>query len=54
MTVIDYYARYLLACHLTYSYSAVEVAQGLKQARAEAERICQHSLETDPPTIMTN
>jgi transposase InsO family protein len=39
VTVIDYYSRYLLACYLTDSYSALEVAHGLKPARAEAERI---------------
>ena len=30
VTVIDYYSRYLLACHLTASYSAVETAHALK------------------------
>jgi transposase InsO family protein len=39
VTVIDYYSRYLLACHLTPSYSALEAAHALKLARAEAERI---------------
>src|SRR5262249_57957269 len=39
VTVIDYYSRFLLACYLTDSYSALEVAHGLKLARAEAERI---------------
>ena len=38
VTVIDYYSRDLLACHLTHSYSAVETAHGLKLAREEAER----------------
>jgi putative transposase len=38
-TVIDYYSRYLLACHLTFSYSATEVMFALKLAREEAERI---------------
>ena len=38
VTVIDYYSRYLLACHLTSSYSAIEVIHGLKLAREEAER----------------
>lgn len=52
VTVIDYYSRYLLACHLTYSYSAVEVAQALKQARAEAERI--HGPLTKPPFLVTD
>jgi transposase InsO family protein len=39
VTVIDYYSRYLLACHLTPSYSAAETAYALKLAREEAERI---------------
>lgn len=52
VTVIDYYARYLLACRLTYSYSGVEVAQALKQARAEAERI--HGPLPKPPFLMTD
>ncbi len=39
VTVIDYYSRYLLACHLTSSYSAVETSFALKLARTEAERI---------------
>ena len=39
MTAIDYYSRYLLACHLTQSYSALEVAHALKLAREEAQRI---------------
>jgi len=38
VTVIDYYSRYLLAVHLTASYSAAEVSQGIDLARAEAER----------------
>jgi transposase InsO family protein len=39
VTVIDYYSRYLLACHLTPSYSALEVAHALGLARREAESI---------------
>ena len=39
VTVIDYYSRYLLGCHLTSSYSALEVLNTLKLAREEAERI---------------
>jgi transposase InsO family protein len=39
VTVIDYYSRYLLACHLTFSYSATQVVYALKLARQEAERI---------------
>lgn len=40
VTVIDYYSRYLLACHLTSSYCAAEAAFALKLAREEAQRIC--------------
>jgi putative transposase len=39
VTVIDYYSRYLLACHLTFSYSAAQVINALKLAREEAERV---------------
>ena len=39
VTVIDYYSRYLLALHLTPSYSAKEVTRALDMARAESERI---------------
>ena len=52
VTVIDYYSRYLLACQLTHSYSAVEVAQALQQARAEAERI--HGPLAKPPFLVTD
>ncbi len=52
VTVIDYYSRYLLACHLTSSYSAVEVAHGLKLARKEAERLC--GPLTKPPFLVTD
>ena len=52
VTVIDYYSRYLLACHLTYSYSAVEVAGALKLARQEAERI--HGPLTKRPFLVTD
>ena len=40
ITVIDYYSRYLLAAHLTDSYSAAEAERALSIARAEAERLC--------------
>ena len=40
VTVIDYYSRYLLAVHLSYSYSAAEVVKALALAREEAERLC--------------
>jgi len=39
VTVIDYYSRYLLACHLAPSYSAVEVAHALELAGSEAESL---------------
>ncbi len=39
VTVIDYYSRYLLAAHLTDSYSAAEAILALKLAREEAERM---------------
>ena len=39
MTVIDYYSRYLLACHFTASYSARDVTVALDRARAEAQRL---------------
>ncbi len=40
VTVIDYYSRYLLALHLTPSYSAMAATEALAVARAEAERLC--------------
>ena len=40
ITVIDYYSRYLLACHLTWSYCAIEAIAALEEARTEAERLC--------------
>lgn len=39
VTVIDYYSRYLLACHLTASYSAPEVSAAIELAIKEAERL---------------
>jgi putative transposase len=38
VTVIDYYSRYLLACHFSPSYRAQDVTAALDAARAEAER----------------
>lgn len=52
VTVIDYYSRYLLACHLTSSYSATETAYALKLARAEAERI--HGPLAKRPFLVTD
>jgi len=37
VTVIDYYSRFLLACHFTPSYRAADVALALDRAREEAE-----------------
>jgi transposase InsO family protein len=52
VTVIDYYARYLLACHFTPSYSAREVAAALDAAHAEAERV--HGPLTRMPFLITD
>lgn len=52
VTVIDYYSRYLLACHLTHSYSAVEAAHALRLAREEAERI--HGSLLKRPFLVTD
>ena len=40
VTVMDYYSRYLLNCHLTSSHSALEIVNLLTLAREEAARIC--------------
>lgn len=53
VTVIDYYSRYLLACRLTHSYSAVEAIAALEEARSEAERIC-GPLTKDPFLVTDN
>ena len=53
ITVIDYYSRYLLACHLTNSYCALEATGVLDIARREAERIC-GPLETMPFLVTDN
>lgn len=52
VTVIDYYSRYLLALHLTSSYSAREVNVAIDQAKAEAERI--HGPLASPPFLVTD
>jgi putative transposase len=52
VTVIDYYSRYLLACRLTNSYSAIEVSQALAEARREAERL--HGPLAKPPFLVTD
>jgi len=53
ITVIDYYSRYLLACHLTNSYCALEAIVVLDMARREAERIC-GPLKTIPFLVTDN
>ena len=52
VTVIDYYSRYLLACHLTWSYSTSQVIEALGKARSEAERI--HGPLEKPPFLVTD
>ncbi len=52
VTVIDYYSRYLLACRLTNSYSALEVSHALVEARQEAERC--HGPLVKPPFLVTD
>jgi len=52
VTVIDYYSRYLLAMRFTWSYSAPEVIEALKEARAEAERI--HGPLKQQPFLLTD
>ena len=53
ITVIDYYSRYLLACHLTSSYCALEAIGVLDMARLEAERFC-GPLEKRPFLVTDN
>ncbi len=52
VTVIDYYSRYLLACHLTPFQNAGSVAVALDLARAEAERF--HGPLDREPTLVTD
>src|SRR5215510_12154363 len=52
VTVIDYYSRYLLACRLTSSYSALEVSYALTEARQEAEGV--HGALEKPPFLVTD
>jgi len=52
VTVIDYYSRYLLACHLTNSYSAIEAIHALSLARKEAERL--HGPLGQTPFLVTD
>ena len=52
VTVIDYYSRYLLACHFTPSHRAVDVNAALDVAREEAER--HHGPLERPPFLVTD
>ena len=52
VTVIDYYSRYLLACHFTPRSRAGDVNAGLDVARAEAERL--HGPLTKTPFLVTD
>jgi transposase InsO family protein len=52
VTVIDYFSRYLLACHFTPSYRAADVARALDLARAEAE--CLHGPLEKTPFLVTD
>ena len=52
VTVIDYYSRYLLACHFTPSYRAADVNAALDTARTEAERL--HGALTTTPFLVTD
>jgi transposase InsO family protein len=52
VTVIDYYSRYLLACHFTASYRAADINAALDVARAEAERL--HGPLSKIPFLVTD
>jgi transposase InsO family protein len=52
VTVIDYYSRYLLACHLTPSCSAPEVSAAIELAVQEAERL--HGKLEKMPFLVTD
>ena len=52
VTVIDYYSRYLLACHFTPRSRAGDVNAALDVARAEAERL--HGPLTKTPFLVTD
>lgn len=52
VTVIDYYSRYLLALHLTPSYAATSIIEGLSKAITEAERL--HGKLDRPPILVTD
>ena len=52
VTVIDYYSRYLLACHLSSSHCTSEVMQGLRMAQEAAERV--HGPLSKRPYLVTD
>ena len=52
VTVIDYYSRYLLACHFTASYRAQDITAALEAARSEADRL--HGPLTKTPFLVTD
>ncbi len=52
ITVIDYYSRYLLALHLTPSYSAFAASHALRLAVQEAQRL--HGPLTRPVFLVTD
>ncbi len=52
VTVIDYYSRYLLALHLTSSYAASSIIEGLQKAIDEAQRL--HGKLAKPPILVTD
>ena len=52
VTVIDYYSRYLLACHLTPSQSTHDAVAALEEARMEAAR--HGGFSGHVPTLVTD
>ena len=54
VTVIDYYLRYLVACHFTPSDRAPDVTAALDAARAEAERLHGGPLLKSPFLVTDN
>ncbi|UXI68215.1 DDE-type integrase/transposase/recombinase [Tahibacter amnicola] len=52
VTVIDYYSRYLLALHLTSSYSAPQINRAIDLAMEEAQRI--HGKLEQTPFLVTD
>lgn len=52
VTVIDYFSRYLLACHFTPSYRAIDCCEALRAAKMEAESL--HGKLTTPVFLVTD